>query len=313
MSIKTPLLLFMVMWISMFTIGSEDSPLFSPLFPVERELFFNLMRELGSGEQTEQEIQDSRRVHARIHSLLTDYSQLFAEIREQSSSTQQEIDVQFFCQRVQDDPCLTKLVKDLMMVLCDEREFLVSFLTTYHKVEKGYCTSDEYQVALQSYLPKNIDVVQFSFEHFVWGFRYLYRTFEDKRVLTMHDIHFVLQRTSSYFDLPKKSQDLWERLMFVVKNDMKEVAREVHYYVLCNAKEVVKDPNFYLVYKILRSLAKFRREGLKTRGTEYEHLVDCSGMIHKMIAAIRSVERINTLNGTITAAGALELLIFEKQ
>lgn len=313
MSIQKSTLILMILWSSTYAVGADDLPLFSPLFPVERESFFNLMRELGSVKQAEQEILDSQRIHARLNTLLIEYTQFFADLYEQSRNTEQEINLQLLGQKVQCDANFTPLIKDMVEALCREREFLLSVLITYHRVKRGDCTNDEYLIALRSYLPKNIDVVQFSFEHFVWSFRYLYRTFEDKRVLTMGDIFFVVERIESYFQLPEKSKNLWNNLMFIFKNDMKDISREVQYYMICNAKEVVKDSNFYLVYKILRSLAKFRREGLKTRGTEYEKLVDCSGMINKMLAAIRSVERINKLNSNITAMGVLERLIFKEK
>jgi len=313
MSIQKSTLILMILWSSTYAVGADDLHLFLPLFPVEREHFFNLMSELCSVKKIEEEIQESQRIVARINNTLSHYGQIFAELYQQARKAEQEFDMQFFCQIVQYDPLFTPLIKDMVEALCHEREFLLSVLITYHRVKKGDCANDEYLIALRSYLPKNIDVVQFSFEHFVWSFRYLYRTFEDKRVLTMGDIFFVVERIESYFQLPEKSKSLWNKLMFTFKNDMKDISREVQYYMICNAKEVVKDPNFYLVYKILRSLAKFRREGLKTRGTEYEKLVDCSGMINKMLAAIRSVESINKLNSNITAMGGLERLIFKER
>lgn len=305
--------LFLILFCSNFYVAPcDDAPLFSEIQPVERQKFLGLMQELGKSKKSDKEIAQDTQIMARINELLHDYAQIFSDLYDESLEQEQAFDLQIFCARVQQDQNITSLVKNIVSVLCQESELVKIFFETYRGVQNELYTHEHYLISLRSYLPKNIDIVQFFLEDFVWSFRYLYRTFELKRVITIDDICKVFERTAFYFDLPEKSKDLWQDLMLAVKNGMKDANRDVQYYLISNAKEVVKDSDFYLVYKFLRSLAKFRREGLKTRGTEYEKLVDCSDLIDRIVSAMKNIERINKLNSNLTTSEVLERLIFKK-
>lgn len=312
MSIQKTILFLMLFCSNLHVVSCDEAPLFSEIQPVERQKFLGLMQELGKSKKSDKEVAQDAQIMARINALVHDYAQIFSDLYDSSLEQKQELDLQIFCQRVQQDQNLTSLVKNITEVLCQEAELVRLFFETYRDIQNGLYTNDQYLVSLRSYLPKNIDIVQFFLEDFVWSFRYLYRTFELKRVITIDDICAVVERTAFYFDLPEKSKKLWDDLMLAVKNGMKDANQEVRYYLISNAKEVVKDSDFYLVYKFLRSLAKFRREGLKTRGTEYEKLVDCSDLIDRIVSAMKNIERINKLNSNLTTSQVLEKLIFKK-
>jgi len=312
MSIQKTVLFLIFFCSNLFIVSCDEAPLFSEIQPVERQKFLGLMQELGKSKKSDKEIAQDARIKARIKSLLQNYAQIFRDLYENSLEQQGELDLQIFCKRVQRDQNLTSLVKNIAEVLCQEAELVTLFFKTYLDIEKGLYTDEQYLIALRSYLPKNIDIVQFFLEDFVWSFRFLYRTFELKRVITIDDICTVVDRTAFYFELPEKSKILWQDLMLAVKNGMKDANQDVRYYLISNAQEVVKDTDFYLGYKFLRSLAKFRREGLKTKGTEYEKLVDCSDLIDRIVSAVKNIERTNKLNSLLTTSEALEKLIFKK-
>ena len=188
MSIQKTILFFMF-FCSNFSITScDDAPLFSEIQPVERQKFLGLMQELGKSKKTDKEIAQDARIMARINSLVHDYAHIFSDLYEDSLEQNQDLDLQVFCQKVYKDQNLTDLVKNITEVLCQEAELVKIFFETYQGIQKGLYAKDQYLVALRSYLPKNIDIVQFFLEDFVWSFRYLYRTFELKRVITVDDI-----------------------------------------------------------------------------------------------------------------------------
>ncbi len=193
--------LILILFCSNFYIAScDDAPLFSEIQPVERQKFLGLMQELGKSKKSDKEIAQDVKIMSRINTLLHDYAQIFSCLYESFLEQGQEFDLQVFCTRVQQDPNLTNLVKNIVLVLCQESEFVKTFFETYLGVQKGIYTNEQYLISLRSYLPKNIDVVQFFLEDFVWSFRYLYRTFELKRVITIDDICNVVGRTAFYFD-----------------------------------------------------------------------------------------------------------------
>lgn len=312
MSIQKTILFLMIFCNGFYIVSNNQAPLFSEIQPIERQKFLGLMQELGKSKKSNKEIAQDAKIMARINALMDDYAKIFSDLYDPSLEKNLEFDLQVFCAQVQNDPHLTSLVKNIVEVLCQESEFVKIFFETYQNIQKELYSNDQYLVSLHSYLPKNIDVVQIFLEDFVWSFRFLYRTFELKRVITVDDICAVVERTAFYFDLPEKSKKLWNDLMLAVKNGMKDANRDVRHYLISNAQEIVKDTDFYLVYKILRSLAKFRREGLKTKGTEYEKLVDCSDLIDRIVSAIKNIEQINKLNSNLTTSEVLEKLIFKK-
>lgn len=300
-----------------------DVPALRALEEQKLEAFFkkSSVNKNNLSEQEAQEVEMQAQILlARLLSLLLNYADLLVKY---DDNDENGLDIKVlksfsveFSNRVQQDPELTNLVKNLSGFGCKHLLLILDTLVSspdFAKITSGNMSEAEFIAMFAEYISKNMDVVQIVMEYALWNNAYLKKQLDAKKSLTIDDLCYTVQQFGVIAKFPKKSQELWSDLILAVQKGMKDLPQDLYREMLKKTETSLRKPELEIGMKLLESIAKLRREILTTRGSDQNKLIGYGKLLDQVFAQAQKIQQQATSpkNQILKLIKTTEKLIFK--
>lgn len=251
----------------------------------------------GTGNQfdnnsSQAELDQFRTLFVRLMTKGTQYRDILCELesmdpmKDQVAAAHQfKSLLQKISMRVQQDPELTNLVKNLVAFVAINFGYILDDAIPFFSDLGNLRPNEQERLAfLIQYLPQGCDLVQLLIEHTVWSHGYLSKQLAKNKHLTIDDIGQTIVQFGVLVKLPKKSQAMLIDLVQAISKGVKDLPSDIRN--IKPIEDIIGKPEVEFGFRLLSSMAKMRRDIVATNAADQGKLIAYSKLMDQVIAQI---------------------------